>query len=369
MKYDGVFNGFTTLMPPPNVTGELHLGHALVYVLQDISTRVAKMHGRPALMQPGLDHAGIATQMLVMKNLGVSNSISKEELLEKIWAWSKDSGDKILKQMSMLDISADWDKIMFTLDENVSKAVSHAFVELYKDGLIERRGGLVNWDPVLETALSDLEVDHCDEKGSMWDISYKISGTNEVITVSTTRPETLFGDTAIAVHPNDERYAHLVGKSAIVPIVGREIPVISDEYCDMEKGTGAVKITPAHDFNDYDVGMRHNLPMLSIFDKKARMVNVPDPWNGRDRFEARKMVVNYLQENGFLAYVRDVVHKVPYSQRSLAPIEPSMMQQWYLNTDSLAKMALDAVELGQTSLISDEWAEDYRRWLTNPRPW
>ena len=365
---------YTIMMPPPNVTGSLHMGHALTFTLQDVLIRYHRMRGFDALWQPGMDHAGIATQMVVERQLAEKDisrrDLGREAFVEKVWEWKAESGGTILHQQKHIGVSADWERSRFTMDEGLSNAVRKVFVRLYKDGLIYRDKRLVNWDPKLQTAISDLEVEQREVQGRMWQLHYRLSDSDSVITVATTRPETLFGDMAVAVHPDDERYAHLVGKHVILPVVGRKIPIIADSYSDMEKGTGAVKITPAHDFNDFEVGKRHNLELLNIFDQHAALnENVPEAYQGMDRFEARKKLLEALEEQGALGDVEENMHSVPHGDRSGVPIEPWLMDQWYVNAAELAKPAIKAVRDGRTRFVPQRWEKTYFDWMENIQPW
>ena len=365
---------YTIMMPPPNVTGSLHMGHALTFTLQDVLIRYNRMQGRDALWQPGMDHAGIATQMVVERQLGQQNisrrDLGREAFVEKVWEWKAESGGTILHQQKHIGASADWQRSRFTMDEGLSKAVRKVFVKLHKDGLIYRDKRLVNWDPKLLTAISDLEVEQKDVAGKMWQLHYPVKGSDQVITVATTRPETMFGDMAVAVHPDDERYSALVGKKVVLPIVGREIPIVADNYSDMEKGTGAVKITPAHDFNDFEVGRRHNLELLNIFDEHAALnENVPDAYQGLDRFEARKKLIEEMDSIGALGVIEDNQHAVPHGDRSGVPVEPWLMDQWYVNAEVLAKPAIEAVRDGRTKFVPQRWEKTYFEWMENIQPW
>ncbi len=361
---------FSVMMPPPNVTGTLHLGHALNCTLQDIMVRWQRAKGRRVLWQPGSDHAGIATQALVEKQLeknGTSAAeLGRDEFIKRVWEWKEHSGGAIAVQMRRLGISADWTKERFTLDEGLCRAVNHAFCRLYDEGLIYRGKYLVNWDIELGTAISDLEVENRPEKGMLWHIRYAIKGGELV--VATTRPETIAGDVAVAVHPNDERYRQLVGKKCRVPVFGREIPIIADEYADPKKGSGAVKITPAHDFNDFAVGERHKLPSVSIFDEKGRYnSNVPEKWRGMGREQARKAVLAALGED--LVKEEEVEMAVPYGDRSNSVIEPFLSDQWFVDSAKLAPAAIKAVEDGKISFFPKNWEKTYFDWLRNIRPW
>ena len=366
---------FTIMMPPPNVTGSLHMGHGLTFTLQDILVRFYRKQGRDCLWQPGTDHAGIATQMVVERQLAENNinrkDLGREEFLKRVWDWKAESGGKIMTQLRALGATADWERERFTMDAGLSKAVTKVFVKLYNDGLIYRDKRLVNWDPKLLTAVSDLEVQQVEVNGSLWHFKYPIKGTkNKYITVATTRPETIFGDTAVAVNPNDPRYKSLIGKFVNLPLMGREIPIIADEYSDMEKGSGAVKITPAHDFNDFDVGRRHNLKIINIFDEYATLnENVPLEYQQLDRFEARKKVVSAMDGIGLLSSVEQNLHFVPHGDRSQVPLEPWLTDQWYCDAKTLAEPAIKAVEDGRTSFVPKNWENTYFNWMRNIQPW
>ena len=366
---------YTIMMPPPNVTGSLHIGHALTFTLQDILIRYHRMRGRDALWQPGTDHAGIATQMVVERMLDAEGlnrrDMGRDAFIERVWTWKEESGGTITRQLRSLGASPDWPRERFTMDEGLSHAVRKVFVEMHGQGLIYRDKRLVNWDPKLLTAISDLEVEQKEVKGHYWHLNYPVDGMDgEVITVATTRPETMLGDTAVAVHPDDERYKHLVGKMVKLPIVGRLIPIIADEYSDMEKGTGAVKITPAHDFNDFEVGRRHDLDMINILTAEAKLnENTPDDWQGMDRFEARKRVVSEFEALGMLADITDTVHTVPHGDRSGVPVEPWLMDQWYVDAHTLAQPAIKAVEDGRTRIVPQRWEKTYFEWMRNIQPW
>ena len=366
---------YTIMMPPPNVTGSLHMGHALTFALQDILIRYRRKTGRDALWQPGMDHAGIATQMVVERQLaekGVDRrDLGRDRFVETVWDWKAESGGTIMRQLRSLGASADWRRERFTMDEGLSKAVTKVFVDLHKQGLIYRDKRLVNWDPKLLTAISDLEVQQVETKGRLWYLEYPVEdGDGRRITVATTRPETMLGDTAVAVHPDDDRYRDLVGRNAILPLVGRAIPIVADEYADMEKGAGAVKITPAHDFNDFEVGRRHNLAMVNIFDRHARTNgNAPEPYRGLDRYAAREKVVADIDALGLLARVEETVHAVPHGDRSGAPLEPWLTDQWYCDAATLAKPAIAAVEDGRTRFVPKSWENTYFEWMRNIQPW
>ena len=382
---------YSIVIPPPNVTGSLHMGHALNNTLQDILCRFERMRGKDVLWQPGTDHAGIATQMVVERQLMEGQQLGRREMgretfLKHVWEWKAESGDTIVKQLKRLGASCDWSRERFTMDEGLSKAVMKVFVQLYNEKLIYKDKRLVNWDPKLLTAISDLEVQQIEEKGHLWYIKYPIEGTSELITVATTRPETMLGDTAVAVHPDDERYKHLVGKQVILPLVGRRIPIIAEEYSDPEKGTGAVKITPAHDFNDFEVGRRHRLQQISVLDVEAKLDLrdnsafledlPPSPeleatlaLDGEDRFVARKKIVARLEEQGLLAKIEPYAHMVPHGDRSGVVIEPLLTDQWYVNAKALAVRAIDAVHEGKTKFIPKNWEKTYFDWMENIQPW
>ena len=366
---------YTIMMPPPNVTGSLHIGHALTFTLQDILIRFNRMRGRDALWQPGMDHAGIATQMVVERMLAADGvdrrDLGREKFVEKVWEWKGESGGTISRQLQSLGASPDWPRERFTMDDGLSAAVRKVFVDMHKDGLIYRDKRLVNWDPKLLTAISDLEVEQKEVNGHYWHLKYPVDGMDGTfITVATTRPETMLGDTAVAVHPDDDRYKDLVGKMVRLPIVDRLIPIIADEYSDMEKGTGAVKITPAHDFNDFEVGKRNNLEMFNIFDAEAKLnENTPEGWQGTDRFDARKKIVSIFEELGLLAEIEKTTHTVPHGDRSGVPVEPWLMDQWYVDAHRLAQPAIKAVEDGRTKFVPQRWEKTYFEWMRNIQPW
>ena len=366
---------YTIMMPPPNVTGSLHIGHALTFTLQDILIRYQRMRGRDVLWQPGTDHAGIATQMVVERMLdkeGINRrDLGRDKFIERVWQWKEESGNTIERQLRSLGALPDWGRERFTMDEGLSHAVRKVFVALHKEGLIYRDKRLVNWDPKLLTAISDLEVEQKEVDGHYWQLHYPIDGMKDsFITVATTRPETMLGDTAVAVHPDDERYKHLVGKKVRLPIMDRLIPVIADEHSDMEKGTGAVKITPAHDFNDFEVGRRHNLEMINIFTAQAQLnENVPEDWQGLDSIKARKRVIEEFEAAGLLGEITKTRHAVPHGDRSGVVIEPWLMDQWYVNAEVLAKPAIKAVEQGQIKIIPERWEKTYFEWMRNIQPW
>ena len=367
---------FSIVMPPPNVTGSLHMGHALNTTLQDILVRYQRMKGRDVLWQPGTDHAGIATQMVVERNLAAEGnadrqSLGRETFIEEIWKWKEKSGGTITKQLRRLGASCDWSRERFTMDEGLSEAVVKVFVDLYNDGLIYKDKRLVNWDPALKTAISDLEVIQKEMDGHLWYIRYNFEeDSKNSITIATTRPETMFGDTAIAVHPKDKRYKKLIGKKIVIPIVNRAIPIIEDEYADPDQGSGAVKITPAHDFNDFEVGKRNNLEMISILDTNGALnENTPKNWQGIDRFEARELLLKQLEEKGYLVKAEPYLNSVPHGDRSDVIIEPYLTDQWYVDAKTLAKPAIENVENGETKFIPENWSKTYFDWMNNIQPW
>ena len=336
-KIDSVKKSITIMMPPPNVTGSLHIGHALNMTLQDVIARYWRMKGKDVLWQPGTDHAGIATQMLVERKIlreGITSraELGRDDFLKKVWEWKKESGGTIVNQLKRLGASADWSRERFTLDEGLSEAVREVFVSLYKNNLIYRDKRLVNWDTKLETAISDLEVIQKDKKGYYWYFKYPILGTKKYIIVATTRPETLLGDTCVAVNPKDKRYKSLIGKKVLLPIVNREILIVADEYADPEKGTGAVKITPAHDFNDFQVGKRHNLEPINILNTNGTLnKNTPKAYQGLTILKARAKIIADMEELGLLDKVEDTIHAVPYGDRSDTVIEPFLTDQWFVD--------------------------------------
>ncbi|MBC7168526.1 valine--tRNA ligase [Phenylobacterium sp.] len=366
---------FSIVIPPPNVTGSLHIGHALNNTLQDVIIRFERMRGKAALWLPGTDHAGIATQMVVERQLAEAGNMSRRDLgreafIEKVWEWKAKSGGTIVNQLRRLGASCDWSRERFTLDEGLSAAVRKVFVQLHKEGLIYRDKRLVNWDPHFQTAISDLEVEQREVDGNYWHFAYPLEDGSGEIVVATTRPETMLGDTAVAVHPDDERYKHLIGKCVRLPIVGRPIPIIADDYADPEKGSGAVKITPAHDFNDFMVGKRNNLPAINVMDEFARINDeAPAAYRGLDRFAARKKIVEEFESLGLLRGVEPTRHVVPHGDRSGVPVEPFLTDQWYVNAEVLAKPAIQAVEDGRTVFEPRNWEKTYFEWMRNIQPW
>jgi valyl-tRNA synthetase len=365
---------FSTQLPPPNVTGTLHMGHAFQHTLMDLLARYHRMKGANVLWQPGTDHAGIATQMVVERQLeseGTSRrALGREKFVERVWAWKEESGSTITRQMRRLGASCDWSREYFTMDEARTRAVAEVFVRLHEEGLIYRGKRLVSWDPVLQTAVSDLEVESQEEKGTLWHLRYPLEDGSGQLVVATTRPETMLGDTAVAVNPADERYRHLVGKRVRLPLADRLIPIIADDYVDREFGTGCVKITPAHDFNDYQVGARHKLPMISIFTLEAKVnESAPAAYRGLDRFEARKRVLADLEALHLVESAKPHTLMQPRSQRSDAVIEPMLSDQWFVAMEGMAKAGLAAVADGRTRFVPDMWATVYQQWLENIQDW
>ncbi|WP_020695934.1 valine--tRNA ligase [Reyranella massiliensis] len=377
---------YCIVIPPPNVTGSLHMGHALDNTLQDVLIRWRRMKGDDVLWQPGTDHAGIATQMVVVRNLeqeGIGLAVegaakadanktllNREQFLAKVWEWKAYSGGTITSQLRRLGASCDWSRERFTMDEGLSRAVLKVFVDLYKAGLIYKDNRLVNWDPKMLTAISDLEVESREVKGHLWYFKYPVEGSDEHIVVATTRPETMLGDTGIAVHPDDPKWKHLIGKHAILPLVGRRIAIVADEYSDPEKGSGAVKITPAHDFNDFEVGRRHQLEAINIFDKFARVnENAPEKYRGLDRFDARKKIVAEMEELGLVEKIEPHTHAVPYGDRGGVPVEPYLTEQWYADAKKLAEAPIAAARDGRVKFVPERGRDDFFRWMENIEPW
>jgi valyl-tRNA synthetase len=387
---------FTIVIPPPNVTGSLHMGHALNNTLQDILCRFERMRGRDVLWQPGTDHAGIATQMVVERQLMERQEhrrdLGRAKFLERVWQWKAESGGTIVNQLKRLGASCDWSRERFTMDEGLSRAVIKVFVQLHREGLIYKDKRLVNWDPKLMTAISDLEVLQVEVKGSLWYLRYPIAGKtfspddpSTFVVVATTRPETMLGDTAVAIHPDNERIGHLIGQHVILPLVGRRIPVVGDDYADPEKGSGAVKITPAHDFNDFEVGKRHNLPQINVFDREGCLalnenedylrglpegaLMLAEELHGVDRFAARKTIVARLEDFGFLEKIEPNTHTVPHGDRSNVVIEPYLTDQWYVDAKTMAQPAIAAVRSGATSFVPKNWEKTYFEWMENIQPW
>jgi len=364
---------FTLLLPPPNVTGRLHMGHMLNQTQMDIIVRWHRMRGFITLWLPGTDHAGIATQMMVERDLAKEGKkrrdLGREKFIERVWEWKKLYGGAILDQMKRLGASVDWDREYFTMDENLSRAVREVFVRLYEEGLIYRGKYIVNWCPRCETAISDLEVKHEDVAGKLWEIRYPVVGTNEFITVATTRPETMLGDTAIAVNAKDERYTHLHGKHVLLPLMKREIPIITDELAQPEFGTGAVKVTPAHDPNDFEAGKRHNLPQIDVMDEHAHMNANAGAYAGLDRYEARKRVLADLQEQGFLVGEKDYALALGKCDRCGTVVEPRLSEQWFIKIQPLARKAIEAVESGEITIVPENYKQIYLNWMNNIHDW
>ena len=387
---------FSIVIPPPNVTGSLHMGHALNNTLQDVLVRFERMRGRDVLWQPGMDHAGIATQMVVERQLAETQqpdrrTLGREAFIQKVWEWKGESGGRIVNQLQRLGASCDWSRERFTMDEGLSEAVAKVFVQLHREGLIYRDKRLVNWDPKFQTAISDLEVQQIEVEGCLWHFRYPVEdpadGKDRFLTVATTRPETMLGDTAVAVHPDDERYRDLIGRHVILPLVGRRIPVVADEYADPEAGSGAVKITPAHDFNDFEVGRRHDLPLVDVMDaegnmrlrdnaaflkdvpKSAELANTIEEIDGLDRFTARASIVTLMQERELLEKAVDHLHSVPHGDRSGVPIEPFLTDQWYVDAKTLARPAIASVREGRTAILPASWEKTYFDWMENIQPW
>ncbi len=383
---------FCIMIPPPNVTGSLHMGHALNDTIQDILCRFERMRGKDVLWQPGMDHAGIATQMVVERQLMENQEpnrwdMGREKFIERVWEWKEVSGGTIIDQLRRLGASCDWSRERFTMDDGLSAAVLKVFVQLYREGLIYKDKRLVNWDPKLHTAISDLEVVQVETKGHLWHFRYPIEGEEgRFVTVATTRPETMLGDTGVAVHPDDERYSDIVGKHAVLPLVGRRIPIVTDEHADPEQGSGAVKITPAHDFNDFEVGKRAGLRQVNIFDTHARLMLEANEdfleglaesddlaatlaMHGMDRFAARDAVIERMQAAGLVDKIEEHVHQVPHGDRGNVPIEPYLTAQWYVDAETLAQPAIEAVEKGDTVFVPKNWEKTYFEWMRNIQPW
>ncbi len=367
-------NAFSIVLPPPNVTGSLHMGHAFQHTIMDVYTRYNRSKGNQTLWQPGTDHAGIATQMVVERQLGLENisrhDLGRDKFTEKVWDWKSKSGGTITSQMRRLGASVDWDRERFTMDESLSVAVRKVFVELYNEGLIYRGKRLVNWDPVLLTAVSDLEVISKEENGFLWHIKYQLSNSDETLVVATTRPETMLGDSAVAVNPDDKRYQHLVGQSINLPLSDRKIPIIADDYVDMEFGTGCVKITPAHDFNDYEIGQRHNLEIINVLTNDAKInSNAPSKYQGLDRFDARKLIVDDLEKQNLIEKINPHIFMVPRGDRTNSIIEPYMTDQWFVKVKPLADPAIDAVKNGNIRFVPANWEKTYFNWMENIEDW
>ena len=365
---------FSIVIPPPNVTGSLHMGHALNNSLQDLLIRFHRMNGYETLWQPGTDHAGIATQAVVEKKLtekGINkNQIGREKFIKEVWNWKNESGDKILNQLKKLGCSCDWSRNRFTMDKDLSEAVTKTFVKLYKKKIIYKDTKLVNWDTKLETAISDLEVEQREVQSNLYYIKYKIEGENNFITIATTRPETMLGDTAVAVNPKDGRYKIFIGKKIIIPIVNRSVKIIADSYVSTKQGSGALKVTPAHDFNDFEIGKRHKLEFINIFEKNGRLnKNVPKEFIGLDRFEAREKIIKILKENNLLEKIDNIKNSIPYGDRSNSIIEPLLTEQWFADAKFLAKKAIQVVKKKKTNFFPNNWSKTYFQWMNNIQPW
>jgi len=366
---------FTIVMPPPNVTGQLHMGHAMDCTMQDILIRFKRMQGYAALWVPGTDHAGIATQAKVEENLRETEGLSRydlgrEKFLERVWAWKEQYGSRIVAQQKKLGVSCDWDRARFTMDEGLSKAVRHVFVSLYNKGLIYKGSRIINWCPHCVTALSDVEVEYQDKPGHLWHIRYPVKGEGDKwVIVATTRPETMLGDTGIAVHPEDDRYQDLVGKTCVLPLVGREMPIVADAYVDREFGTGCVKMTPAHDPNDFEVGLRHNLETIRVLDDNGKIVEGYGKYSGLDRYEARKVILADLEAGGYLVKEEAHQHNVGTCSRCHHDVEPLISAQWFVKMEPLAKEALRVVKEGETKFVPDRFSKTYLNWMENVRDW
>jgi len=365
---------FSIVIPPPNVTGSLHMGHALNNTIQDLLIRFKRNQGFETLWQPGTDHAGIATQMVVEKQLVLKGlnrkELGREKFIKEIWKWKNQSGNEIISQLKKLGSSCDWSRERFTMDEGLSKSVIKVFVDLHKKKLIYKDLKLVNWDPVLQTAVSDLEVIQKEINGKLYYIKYGIKDSDQTVTIATTRPETLFGDTALAVNPKDKRYKNIIGKTAIIPVANREIRIIEDIYADPEQGSGVVKITPAHDFNDFLVGERNGLEKINIFTKEAKLNNnAPANYEGLDRFEARDKLVEELTQLNSIEKIDNIKHSIPFGDRSNSIIEPYLTEQWFLNAKKLSKEAIDKVKKKETSFYPENWSKTYYQWMENIQPW
>ncbi len=365
---------FSIVIPPPNVTGSLHMGHALNNSLQDLLVRFYRMNGFETLWQPGTDHAGIATQAVVEKNLikkGIKkNQLGRDKFIKEVWKWKKESGDQILNQLKRLGCSCDWSRNRFTMDKDLSNAVIKTFVQLYQKKIIYKDTKLVNWDTKLETALSDLEVEQREAQSNLYYIKYKIVGENNFIVIATTRPETMLGDTGVAVNPKDERYKKFIGKKIIIPIVEREVKIISDNFVSIDQGSGALKVTPAHDFNDFDIGKRHNLEFINIFEKNGKLNNkTPIKFAGLDRFEARNEITKLLKEKNLIEKIENIKNVVPYGDRSNSIIEPLLTEQWFVDAKFLSKKAIEVVKKKRTNFFPSNWSKTYFQWMNNIQPW
>ena len=367
-------DSYCIVIPPPNVTGTLHMGHAFQDTIMDIIIRYQRMKGNNTLWQVGTDHAGIATQMVVERQLERSGTsrqkLGREAFEKEVWKWKEKSGNTITQQMKRLGASTDWTREKFTMDENLVQGVTRVFIQLYEEGLIYRGKRLVNWDPVLQTALSDLEVVTSEEKGSLWHMKYPIDGLDDYIVVATTRPETMLGDTAVAVHPDDKRYKNLIGKLVNLPLTDRKIPIIADDYVDQEFGTGCLKITPGHDFNDFDIGKKHDLEIISILDQRAKIIqSAPKEYQGLDRFDARRKIVEDIESLGLMQEIEDYTLTIPRGDRSGAILEPLITNQWFLKMEPLAEPAITVVKNGELKFVPENWSKTYFEWLENIQDW
>jgi len=360
---------YSIVIPPPNVTGVLHIGHALNNTLQDILIRFKRMEGCSVLWMPGTDHAGIATQNVVERQLmeeGLDrHALGRDKFIERVWKWKEQSGGTIISQLKKLGASCDWSRERFTMDEGLSEAVREVFIRLYQEGLIYRSHYIINWCPRCQTALSDLEVEHHEISGKLYHLRYPFSEGNRFVVVATTRPETVLGDTAVAVHPEDERYQGDIGRKVILPVLGREIPIIGDPYVDMEFGTGCLKITPAHDFNDFEIGLKHGLEQVKVIDEEGRMNEHAGPYQGMDRFDCRERIVEDFKREGVLIKTEDYQHKVGHCYRCKTIVEPNLSLQWFVRTKPLAQTAIEAVRTGRTRIVPELWEKTYYEWMEN----
>ena len=365
---------YTIVIPPPNITGKLHMGHALDETLQDILIRFRRMQGYSALWLPGTDHASIATEVKIVEKIMAEEGKTKQDLgrevfLERAWDWKREYGGRIIEQLKKLGSSCDWDRERFTMDEGCNKAVTEVFCKMHEKGWIYKGSRIINWCPVCNTSISDAEVEYEEQAGHFWHIKYPIVGTDEFLTFATTRPETMLGDTAVAINPNDDRYKHLSGKKVMLPLMNRELPIVEDTYVDMEFGTGVVKITPAHDPNDFEVGKRHNLPEINIMNDDATINENGGKFAGMDRYEARKAIVKELDEMGLLVKIEDHSHNVGTHDRCKTTIEPMIKKQWFVKMDELIKPAAEAVRTGDIQLIPERMNKTYYNWTDNIRDW
>ena len=372
-KIDKSKKPYCIVMPPPNITGQLHMGHALDNTMQDILIRWKRMAGYNALWVPGIDHASISTELKVVQKMAseglTKEDVGREGFLERAWAWKEEYGGIILNQLRKLGCSCDWERVRFTMDEGCSDAVLEVFCRLYEKGYIYRGEKIINWCPECQTTISDAEVNHVETAGHFYHIEYPIVGSDERLRLATTRPETMMGDVAVAVHPEDERYQHLIGKTCILPLMNKEIPIVADEYVDREFGTGVVKITPAHDPNDFEVGVRHNLPRINVMNDDGTMNEKAGKYAGMDRMEARKAVVEDLKEQGYLVEIEDITHAVGCHERCNVPIEPLIKLQWFVRMDELAKPAMEVYEQQKLRFVPDRFGKVYMHWLENIRDW